>query len=251
LLVKDLRSGGTKSRPTNGKNANGRGVKQPLLSIVIPVYNERDTIQATLKRIRALKVDHEIIVVDDASTDGTPQLLAGEPGITLIRHAANEGKGAAIRSALGRVNGRIVAIQDADLEYDPSDLLRLIEPIRKSETRVVYGSRFLGRRPKMALPNYICNRLLALVTNLLYGARITDEATCYKVFDAELLCSLHLTCRRFEFCPEVTAKIRKQGERIVELPISYTPRSYDSGKKIRWWDGVEALWTLIRLRFGS
>ena len=130
-----------------------------------------------------------------------------------------------------------------------ADLLRLMEPILRREARVVYGSRFLNGRPAMALPNYVCNRLLAWTANLLYGARITDEATCHKVFDAALLRSIPLTCRRFEFCPEVTAKVLRRGERIVEMPIAYNPRSYDSGKKIRWWDGVEALWTLLKYRF--
>lgn len=221
------------------------------LSVLIPVYNERDTIQETLCRIRQLDVPVEIIVVDDASTDGTLALLEQEPGIVLGRHEWNQGKGAAIRTALSLVTGDIVAIQDADLEYDPRDLLRLMEPIARGEATVVYGSRFLRGRPRMEWPNYLCNRLLAWTANLLYGARLTDEATCYKVFDASLLRSIPLNCRRFEFCPEVTAKVRKRGQRIVELPISYDPRSYDSGKKIRWWDGVSAMWTLLRYRFGD
>jgi len=219
------------------------------LSVVIPVYNERDTIHSALERVRALDVDLELIVVDDASTDGSRELLEAEPGIVLVKHAQNQGKGKAIRTALEHVTGDVVAIQDADLEYDPEDLLRLMAPIVAGEARVVYGSRFLNGRPPMALPNYICNRLLAWTTNILYGARITDEATCYKLFDARLLRSIPLTCRRFEFCPEVTAKVLRRGERIVELPIVYTPRTFDAGKKIRWWDGVIALWTLVKFRF--
>jgi dolichol-phosphate mannosyltransferase len=219
------------------------------LSVVMPVYNERDTIREALQRVRALGENVELVVVDDASTDGTTAILEAEPGLVLLKHPVNQGKGMAIRTALANVTGDVVAIQDADLEYDPRDLLRLMEPIARGEARVVYGSRFLKGRPPMALPNYICNRLLAWTANLLYGARLTDEATCYKVFDASLIRSLPLECRRFEFCPEVTAKVLKRGERILELPISYTPRSYDSGKKIRWWDGVEALWTLVKYRF--
>lgn len=219
------------------------------LSVVIPVYNERDTIQEALRRVRALDVDLELVVVDDASTDGTYALLEAEPDLVLLRHPVNAGKGMAIRTALANVTGDVVAVQDADLEYDPQDLLRLMEPIARGEARVVYGSRFLRGRPPMELPNYVCNRLLAWTANLLYGAQLTDEATCYKVFDATLIRSVPLQCRRFEFCPEVTAKVRKRGERILELPISYNPRSYDSGKKIRWWDGVTALWTLIKYRF--
>ena len=221
----------------------------------MPAYNERETIREAIRRVTALGEDVELIVVDDASTDGTRELLEelegleAEPGITLVKHEANMGKGMAIRTAIAHATGSVIAVQDADLEYAPADLLRLMEPISRGEAKVVYGSRFLNGRPPMQLPNYVCNRLLAWTANVLYGARITDEATCYKVFDAELLRSIPLECRRFEFCPEVTAKVRKRGERIVELPISYTPRSYDSGKKIRWWDGVIALWTLVKYRF--
>lgn len=225
------------------------GARRLKLSVVIPVYNERDTIQEALRRVRALDVDLELVVVDDASTDGTYAILEAEPDLVLLRHPVNAGKGMAIRTALANVTGDVVAVQDADLEYDPQDLLRLMEPIARGEAKVVYGSRFLNGRPRMELPNYVCNRLLAWTANVLYGARLTDEATCYKVFDATLIRSVPLQCRRFEFCPEVTAKVRKRGERILELPISYDPRSYDSGKKIRWWDGVTALWTLIKYRF--
>ena len=225
--------------------------RQHCLSVIIPVYNERDTIRQALQRVRALEIPLEIIVVDDASTDGTRELLEAEPDLVLVKHPTNLGKGLAIRTALERVTGDVVAIQDADLEYDPQDLLRLAAPIARGEVRVVYGSRFLAGRPRMQLPNYVCNRLLAWTANLLYGAGITDEATCYKVFDASLIRSIPLVCRRFEFCPEVTAKVRKRGERILEIPISYTPRSYDSGKKIRWSDGVVALWTLIKFRFSG
>ncbi|MGV3724637.1 MAG: glycosyltransferase family 2 protein [Actinomycetota bacterium] len=219
------------------------------LSVVMPVFNERDTIQEALRRVRAIGGDLELVVVDDASTDGTLELLEAEPGLVLLRHAKNQGKGMAIRTALASSTGDVVAIQDADLEYDPRDLLRLMEPIARGETRVAYGSRFMAGRPPMELPNYICNRLLAWTANLLYGSRLTDEATCYKVFEGSLIRSIPLECTRFEFCPEVTAKVLKRGEKILELPISYSPRSYDSGKKIRWWDGVAALWTLIKYRF--
>jgi glycosyltransferase involved in cell wall biosynthesis len=243
------------NRPVKADDTPASAPRRLALTVIIPAYNERDTIQAALARVRLLAEDPrlaaplEIIVVDDASTDGTAELLEQEPGVVLLRHTRNQGKGTAIRTALARVTGDVVAIQDADLEYDPGDLPKLVEPIARGEARVVYGSRFLAGRPAMALPNYICNRLLALTANLLYGSRLTDEATCYKVFDAALIRSLPLTCQRFEFCPEVTARVRRQGERILELPISYHPRSYDSGKKIRWWDGVEAMWTLVKFRF--
>lgn len=222
------------------------------LSVIIPAYNERDTILEAIRRVRAIETGDlrvEIVVVDDCSTDGTRELLEGVDGIRLLKHPVNRGKGAAIRTALDEATGDIIAIQDADLEYDPSDLPRLCEPIRRGEARVVYGSRFLGKTPSMGVPNYVCNRLLAIATNILYGARITDEATCYKLFDAALLRSLPLQCRRFEFCPEVTALVLRRGEQIVELPIEYDARSYDSGKKIKPWDAVEAFWTLLRGRF--
>jgi glycosyltransferase involved in cell wall biosynthesis len=195
--------------------------------------------------------DVEIIVIDDASTDGTADLLSSDPEIVLLRHAMNQGKGAAIRHGIARVTGDIVIIQDADLEYDPQDYPSLAVPIRDGRCRVVYGSRFLAGRPRMALPNYVCNRLLALTANLLYGSRITDEATCYKAFDARLLHEIPLTCMRFEFCPEVTAKVLRRGEKIMEVPIHYTARGCEAGKKIRWWDGVVAFWTLLRCRVGS
>jgi dolichol-phosphate mannosyltransferase len=219
------------------------------LSVIVPAHNERDTIVEALRRVKAAPGEKEILVVDDASTDGTRELLETDPDILLLQHTENQGKGAAIRTALAAVTGDVVIIQDADLEYDPQDYPLLVDPIRRGEARVVYGSRFRRGRPDMRWPNYLCNRLLALAANLLYGARITDEATCYKAFDAALLRELPLECRRFEFCPEVTAKVRRRGVPIHEVPIRYTARSFDAGKKIRAWDAVEAFWTLLRYRF--
>ena len=221
------------------------------VSIIIPAYNERETIAEALRRVRAVPCETEIIVVDDASTDGTREILEGEAGILLIRHTDNQGKGTAIRSALRVATGDVIVVQDADLEYAPADIPQLIEPIARGEARVVYGSRFLRGRPRMRPANYLCNRLLAAAANLLYGARITDEATCYKAFDGALLRSLPLTCRRFEFCPEVTARVSLRGERIVEVPVRYEARSEDAGKKIRWWDAVHAFWTLFKYRMGA
>jgi dolichol-phosphate mannosyltransferase len=231
------------------KAAERNAPRKTRISVVMPVYNERETIEEALRRVEAVDLDLEIVAVDDCSTDGTRELLRAREGIRLVEHAQNQGKGAAIRTGLDHVTGEIVIIQDADLEYYPEDYPALIAPIVAGKTRVVYGSRFLRGRPEMRFANYVCNRLLAVTTNLMFGARITDEATCYKVFDAALLRSIPLTCRRFEFCPEVTAKVLRQGERILEVPIRYTARSFDAGKKIRWWDGVEALWTLIKFRF--
>lgn len=218
------------------------------LSVVIPVYNEADTILETLNRVKNVKLDKEIIVVDDCSTDGTRDILKKTTGINLCFHEKNMGKGMAIRSALKEVTGDIVIIQDADLEYDPNDYYSIIEPIISSKAEVVYGSRFLNGKPKMNPANYLANRILAVASNVLFSAGITDEATCYKAFKTSLLRNIDLKCRRFEFCPEVTAKIRRIGIKIHEVPITYSSRTMAQGKKINWWDGVTAIWTLIKYR---
>jgi len=220
------------------------------LSVIIPVYNERDTVLEAISRVRAVPLEKELIVVDDASTDGTPDLvepLVG-PDLKLIRQPHNRGKGAAIRRALEEVTGEVVVIQDADLEYDPADLPALLAPIAAGEAEVVYGTRspeFRGMRWQ----NRLFNHLAAALTNLLYRAGISDEATCYKMFRTDVLRAIPLRCERFEFCPEVTAKVRKRGIRIQEVPVHYQARAMSAGKKIRWWDGVEALWTLLKYRF--
>jgi dolichol-phosphate mannosyltransferase len=218
------------------------------LSVIVPAYNEADTIAESIARVRQVKLDQEIIVVDDCSTDGTRELLQQLPDIKLVLHERNMGKGMAIRTALGCVTGDIVIIQDADLEYDPQDFAAMVEPISSGRADVVYGSRFLKQKPKMRLPNYIANRGLAITASILFRTRITDEATCYKAFRADLIKSLNLTCRRFEFCPEVTAKLLRRRVRIMEVPIRYTARTSDLGKKIGWWDGIVAFWTLLKFR---
>ena len=218
------------------------------LSVIVPAYNEADTIEESISRVKAVDLDMEIIVVDDCSTDGTREILQRIPGITLLLHERNLGKGMAIRTALTAVTGDIVVIHDADLEYDPRDFPALIEPIARGGADVVYGSRFLNSKPKMRPVNYIANRMLAIMSNLLFRAKLTDEATCYKAFRADLIKGLNLTCRRFEFCPEVTAKVLRRGARIVEVPIRYTARTAELGKKIGWWDGVVAFWTLLKYR---
>ncbi|MDW8290099.1 MAG: glycosyltransferase family 2 protein [Armatimonadota bacterium] len=223
----------------------------PLVSIIIPAYNEADTIVQAIERVRAVPLQKEIIVVDDGSTDETAALLAQQSDVVVLRHEHNQGKGMAIRTAIAHATGDIIIIQDADLEYDPMDIPRVIAPIAEGKAQVVYGSRFLTtRRPKgMRLPNWLINRLLAAMVRWLYWHPLTDEATCYKAFRADLLKSVPLTCQRFEFCPEVTAKVIRRGVKIVEVPISYEARTTLQGKKIRWWDGVEAIWTLLKWRW--
>jgi len=219
------------------------------LSVIVPAYNELDTIEESIARVKRVGLDAEIIVVDDCSTDGTRELLQRIPDIKLVLHDHNRGKGMAIRTALQYVTGDIVIIQDADLEYEPDDFPAMVQPIITGEADVVYGSRFLKNKPKMRLTNYIANRILALAASILFRARITDEATCYKAFRADLIKGMQLTCRRFEFCPEVTAKVLRGGTRIMEVPIRYTARTAAMGKKINAWDGVVALWTLVKYRF--
>ena len=225
------------------------------LSVLIPVHNEESTTEEVIRRVSEVDLngmEREIIVIDDASTDGTAGKLEqyrGRPDLVLLSHEANRGKGAAIRTGLASVTGDIVIIQDADLEYDPSEYPKLVAPIVEGEADVVYGSRFKGRVEDMALPNLVANKILAWAATLLFFRRVTDEATCYKVFRADLLRSFDLKCERFEFCPEVTAKTLKGGYRLVEVPITYRARSVEAGKKIQVRDGFEALWTLVRYRF--
>nr|HID58685.1 glycosyltransferase family 2 protein [Desulfobacterales bacterium] len=223
------------------------------LSIIIPVYNEESTIKTLLNRIALvdLPIEKEIIIVDDGSTDNTRSILKriNRPGIKIYYHETNMGKGAAVRTGLRAASGDIVLIQDGDLEYDPMDYHELIKPIINKRARVVYGSRVLGRAPISYHRYYWGGRFLSFLANTLYGIKITDEPTCYKVMDATLIKGLDLRCRRFEFCAEVTAKLGRMGEDIVEVPISYTPRSIRDGKKIRWYDGLIAILILIRYRF--
>ncbi len=222
------------------------------LSVIMPCFNEARHIVQVLDAVGQVDLEKEIIVVDDASTDRTRELLEAQkkrhPLVTCYK-PVNEGKGAAIRTGLELVTGDIVIIQDADLEYDPGQFHELIGPIVRGEAQVVYGSRFRGTITGMKPANRLANYLLTWSANLLYAARITDEATCYKAFRTDLIRSLPLRCRRFEFCPEVTAMVCKRGVRIHEVPIRYAGRTSQEGKKIRWTDGVSALWTLVKYRF--
>ena len=221
------------------------------LAVIVPAFNEASTISEVVRRLRSVPMDKEIIVVDDASSDGTAEVLkkmAG-PDLVVIRHEHNQGKGAAIRTALPRVTAEAVVIQDADLEYAPEQLPDLLKPIEEGRADAVYGSRFMGSIDGMRLANYLANKMLAWSATLLYGQRITDEATCYKAFRADLIKGMNLTCKRFEFCPEVTAKFLRSGVKIHEVPIRYTARTFEHGKKISAWDGIVALWTLVKYRF--
>ncbi|MGA2593440.1 MAG: glycosyltransferase family 2 protein [Bryobacteraceae bacterium] len=225
------------------------------VSILIPVYNEFRTFSQVLERVCRAPLpagcSKEIIVIDDGSTDGTTEMLAAytpSGPIAVHRTIGHSGKGAAIRTGIGLASGDIVLIQDGDLEYDPNDYARILEPIVRGQADIVYGSRFLGKPAAMAARNRIANRILTAVANLLYAARLTDEATAYKAFRTPVLRQIHLVCRRFEFCPEVTAKARRLGYRIREVPVSYNARGIAEGKKIRARDGFEALWTLVKYR---
>ena len=219
-------------------------------SVIVPVYNEAAHVDELLQAIHASPVKKEIIIVDDGSTDGTRETLQALPpmdDVTVVFHEKNCGKGAAIRTALAYARGEYVLIQDSDLEYDPQDYPALLRPLEAGEANVVYGVR--PDRPERGLRFFLGAKLLTHLTNVLYGAGIHDEATCYKVIRRSLLSQLQLECHRFEFCPEVTAKLCRIGEKIAEVPIKYNPRSAVEGKKIRHSDGWQAIWTLLRYRF--
>ena len=222
------------------------------LSVVIPVYNEKETINEILKRVQSVAQDKEIIVVDDRSTDGTTELLSqiSDDNITVLFHPVNRGKGAALRTGFECVTGDIVIIQDADLEYDPSEYGRLIEPILDGRADVVYGSRFTGGPQRVLFFwHYVGNKFLTLLSNMFTNVNLSDMETCYKVFRAHLLEKITIKSNRFGFEPEITAKFAKLKCRIYEVPISYSGRNYEEGKKITWTDGFAALFHIIRFRF--
>lgn len=223
---------------------------RPQVTVVVPVLNEEATVREVLDRLLALPLRLQVLVVDDGSTDGTPAILAGyRDRVAVIRNPSPSGKGSAIRAALAHASGEAVVIQDADLEYRPEDIPALVAPILSGAAGVVYGTRFAEGFPRgMALPNKVVNWLLAQAVRWLYGRPISDEATCYKAFRRGLLEEMGLECRRFEFCPEVTAKAIRMGEAIREVPVAYAPRTKDAGKKIRWTDAPEAFATLWRYR---
>ena len=221
------------------------------LSVIIPVYNEKDTLKEIIARVRALPLEKEVILVDDCSKDGSREILKtlNDPDIRTVFHEKNQGKGAALRTGFQYVTGDVVVVQDADLEYDPTELLKLIEPIRNGKADVVYGSRFSGRTEKMSFSHRLGNKVLTVATNILYGTKLTDMETCYKMVKAPIIRSLKLRANRFDFEPEITAKLLKSGKKILEIPISYNGRDWEEGKKITWKDGFAALWSLIKYRF--
>ncbi len=225
------------------------------VSILIPVYNEFLTLPLVVQRVLAAPLpegcEKEIVIVDDGSTDGTTELLAQykDSPLVVVHHSiVNLGKGAALRMGIAKSTGDILLVQDGDLEYDPQDYPKILGPLLSGRAKVVYGSRFLNPVRGMKWRNWVANKTLTLAANVLYGARITDEATAYKAFTREVVDAVQLRCVRFEFCPEITAKARRLGYEIVEVPISYNPRGILEGKKIRWQDGVEAMWTLVKYR---
>src|SRR6188474_1471265 len=227
-------------------------LRDPLLSVVMPAYNERQTIEEMVRRVLAVPIRIELIVVDDGSKDGTRDILsrlAAELPFKLILQPANGGKGAALRRGFEEISGDLVIIQDADLEYSPEEYPDLIELICQGKADVVYGSRFLGRHRVFLFTHYLGNRVVTLATNILYNTMLTDMETCYKAMKVEVLRSMTLQSNGFGIEPEITAKIFKRGYRVYEVPITYAGRGYDQGKKITWRAGFVALWVLLKYRF--
>jgi glycosyltransferase involved in cell wall biosynthesis len=223
------------------------------LSVVIPVYNEVENIAEILKRVQCTKLAQEIVIVDDGSKDGTRdtlRILDGKENVRVILHERNQGKGAAVVTGLRAAQGDVLLIQDADLEYDPRDYPILLQPIEEGKADVVYGSRFLGAPHRVTMFwHLMANKLLTLMTNILYNTILTDMETGYKVFRREVIETMKIRAKRFDFEPEFTAKVLKRNYRIFEVPISFNPRDYSQGKKIKLKDAFEAVWTLLKYRF--
>jgi len=223
------------------------------LTVVIPVFNEIATLEELLARVEAVDVNKEVIIVDDFSTDGSRELLSSmnRSDLVIVLHESNGGKGTALRTGFRRATGDYVIVQDADLEYDPRDYVRLITEASKHDADVVYGTRFAGPRPQMPFKNWVGNWVLTWLTNRLYGSSLSDMETCYKLIGRNVLADMTIESNRFNVEPELTAKLLKRGTRILEVPISYVGRTHSEGKKISWRDFVSAVWTLVRLRWRS
>ena len=224
----------------------------PLLSVVMPVYNEKGTVEEIVERVLAVPVRIELIAVDDASTDGSHEILeklSREKGFRLLRQDRNQGKGAAVRRGIEAATGDVIVVQDADLEYSPEEYPDLLDLITKGKADAVFGSRFIGRHRCHLFTHYLANLFLNLVTNVLYNTTMTDMETCFKAVRADVLKDLELKSNRFGIEPEITAKLFKRGARVYEVPITYEGRDYSEGTKITWRDGFPALWTLLKYRF--
>jgi glycosyltransferase involved in cell wall biosynthesis len=226
------------------------------LSVVVPIYNEKKTLQKMVERVREVKLDgvkKEIILIDDGSTDGSTELIkeltSKHKEIKALFHQKNQGKGTSLRDGFKIATGDYIIVQDADLEYDPVDYAKLLRAVEENTVDVVYGSRFSGNYEDMSNLHYIGNKTLTIVTNLLYGVLLTDMETCYKLMPGDFIRNVEIDSKRFDFEPEITAKILKAGMRIKEVPISYKGRSFSEGKKITWRDGLAAIWTLLKYRF--
>jgi len=234
-------------------NPMTNGIHYKLLSVIVPVYNERNTVAEIIRRMRMvdLPIEREIIVVDDGSVDGTDKILSAleDSTVRVVAHATNRGKGAAIRTGLSIARGDLILIQDADLEYDPRDWSRLLVPLLNGKTKVVFGSRYIGERETVSLFRWFGDRSITLLAAVLFNATISDVETGYKVIDREVLENLHLKADRFDFEPEITARLLRSGHRIYEVPVTYTGRGEQEGRKFTWRDGLSGAATLLRLRF--
>lgn len=223
------------------------------LSVIMPVYNEKDTLEEIVRQVLDTGLAHEIVMVDDGSSDGSREIMKqweGHDKVRVILHEKNSGKGSAVRTGFKAATGDVFIIQDADLEYDPRDYADVLRPIEEGRADVVYGSRFLGKPArKMNFWHRVGNFILTLMTNILYNLDLSDMETCYKAFRADVVRDIPLHSRRFEFEPEITAKVAKRGYRLIEVAISYYGRDFDEGKKITGWDAIPAMWTLIKYRF--